>query len=300
MHRSARGLLTALVVLLLVPAAAVAATGPSEPSQGLPGWSAGPARQGVGFFRVAGSRRVREVQRLLVRSGYRPGVVDGRFGPRTEAAVLEFQFRHGLRRSGIVGSRTLLLLRSRARAGWPAGWAAGPVRRGSGYSRADGSDRVRELQSRLNRLGYHSGPVDGLFGPRTERAVLRFQRRHHLEVDGVVGMHTLRSLGLLHPAASRPRAGSPAPRGQAPAAPRPTVEHRHGPEHLPTGLVLAILAAIGLIAAAVSYARTEQRLRKSRQRAAQRALAEHRRRVHARHEAAAQGRSAVRRGDDHD
>jgi peptidoglycan/LPS O-acetylase OafA/YrhL len=63
--------------------------------------------------------------------------------------------------------------------------------------------------------------------------------------------------------------------------------------------VLAILAAIGLIAAAVSYARTEQRIRRSRQRAAQRALAEHPRRVHV-HEAAARGRTPVRRGDDHD
>ena len=55
-------------------------------------------------------------------------------------------------------------------AAMPEGWSAGPVHRWTGYHRAGGSRRVRELQRRLNRLGYRAGPVDGLFGPRTERA----------------------------------------------------------------------------------------------------------------------------------
>ena len=34
---------------------------------------------------------------------------------------------------------------------------------------------VRRLQERLRELGYDPGPSDGLFGPRTEGAVLSFQ-----------------------------------------------------------------------------------------------------------------------------
>jgi len=121
---------------------------PSEPRAALPpirsieGWSAGAARRGLGFVRPSGSKRVREVQRLLVRIGYRPGRIDGRFGPRTEAAVLAFQYKHGFARTGVVASRTLRALRLRA--GLPA-----PVRQG---------------QRKPNAHGHRVGPVQAVLG----------------------------------------------------------------------------------------------------------------------------------------
>ncbi len=50
---------------------------------------------------------------------------------------------------------------------------------------------VKKLQRSL-----HVSPVDGVFGRITLRAVRRFQRRHGLTVDGVVGPLTRRALGL--------------------------------------------------------------------------------------------------------
>jgi peptidoglycan hydrolase-like protein with peptidoglycan-binding domain/DNA invertase Pin-like site-specific DNA recombinase len=78
------------------------------------GWSAGPIRLGTGFHRPGGSRRVREVQRRLVQLGYRPGPVDGLFGPRTRAATRWFQYKHGLRVTGRVTRSTLTVLRARS------------------------------------------------------------------------------------------------------------------------------------------------------------------------------------------
>ena len=78
-----------------------------------------------------------------------------------------------------------------------ADWSAGPVARGTGYTRAEGSRRVREVQRRLRSLGYHPGPVDGLYGPRTERAARRFQEARRLRADAVVGPRTL--AGAAHP-----------------------------------------------------------------------------------------------------
>jgi peptidoglycan hydrolase-like protein with peptidoglycan-binding domain len=39
-------------------------------------------------------------------------------------------------------------------------------------------------------------PADGVYGPRTRRAVMAFQRVHGLIVDGIVGPQTLSALGL--------------------------------------------------------------------------------------------------------
>jgi peptidoglycan hydrolase-like protein with peptidoglycan-binding domain len=57
---------------------------------------------------------VREVQRRLTGLGYRPGPVDGLFGPRTEAAARWFQYKHGLPTTGRINQVTLEVLRARS------------------------------------------------------------------------------------------------------------------------------------------------------------------------------------------
>lgn len=55
-------------------------------------------------------------------------------------------------------------------------------------------EAVREVQRRLNDLGYAAGTVDGVYGPRTEAAVRAFQGRSRLGADGVVGPRTWAAL----------------------------------------------------------------------------------------------------------
>jgi hypothetical protein len=61
---------------------------------------------------------------------------------------------------------------------WKQG-AAQPRGGGGGYDPA-----VAALQSRLNALGYDAGRVDGRMGPRTQRAILAYQRSNGLPADG--------------------------------------------------------------------------------------------------------------------
>ena len=49
---------------------------------------------------------------------------------------------------------------------------------------------VRDLQEALKALGYDPGPVDGIFGTKTESAVKTFQQAREIAVDGVVGRVT--------------------------------------------------------------------------------------------------------------
>jgi peptidoglycan hydrolase-like protein with peptidoglycan-binding domain len=54
---------------------------------------------------------------------------------------------------------------------------------------------VAALQVALRALHHYSGAIDGLRGAGTKGAVRRFQRSHHLPVDGVAGPRTRRALG---------------------------------------------------------------------------------------------------------
>ena len=54
---------------------------------------------------------------------------------------------------------------------------------------------VKQVQTRLIQLGYlPAGSADGSFGPATEKAVLAYQRKAGLKVDGIVGRMTIASL----------------------------------------------------------------------------------------------------------
>src|SRR4051794_18153491 len=57
------------------------------------------------------------------------------------------------------------------------------------------SANTAALQVALKALHRYHGPIDGVAGPGTKRAVRGFQRRHHLTVDGVAGPRTRRALG---------------------------------------------------------------------------------------------------------
>lgn len=56
--------------------------------------------------------------------------------------------------------------------------------------RGSTGQEVRTLQQFLKQQGYDPGPADGIFGPRTQRAVEAYQRERGLTPDGIVGPQT--------------------------------------------------------------------------------------------------------------
>lgn len=62
--------------------------------------------------------------------------------------------------------------------------ASAPLRRGSR------GDAVKQLQGNLIMLGYLNDRADGIFGAKTEAAVVKYQARNSLAADGVAGSAT--------------------------------------------------------------------------------------------------------------
>lgn len=54
--------------------------------------------------------------------------------------------------------------------------------------------KIASVQRRLSELGFEPGPVDGLIGPRTRKAVSDFQRANSLTPDGRLNAKTLNAL----------------------------------------------------------------------------------------------------------
>jgi hypothetical protein len=104
-------------------------------------------------------------------------VVDGIFGPKTAAAVRDFQSENGLEVDGKVGDQT-----------WPALIIE--------VSTGSTGDAVRAVQSQLHSRSGGWLTIDGIFGPDTDSVVRSFQSFCELQIDGIVGPHTWNALTL--------------------------------------------------------------------------------------------------------
>ncbi|MCU1362011.1 MAG: putative cell wall hydrolase [Ilumatobacteraceae bacterium] len=110
----------------------------------------------------------------------------GEFCSQTTDALQAFQRARGLRVSEFCDEHCWKAL---VEASWKLGdrmlLLTSPNLRG---------DDVTELQSRLTRLGFDCGRVDGILGPNTATALSEFQANCGLPADGVCGHDTVRAL----------------------------------------------------------------------------------------------------------
>ncbi|MDO8361592.1 MAG: peptidoglycan-binding protein [Actinomycetota bacterium] len=131
---------------------------------------------------------MRDLQRRLGAAGFPPatGAEAGCFCASTQAAVLAFQTARGLRGDGVCDENTWTAL---VEASWKFGdrslFLTSPNLRG---------DDVAELQSRLARLGFDCGRVDGILGPRTAKALEDFQSNCGVTADAVCGGETVKAI----------------------------------------------------------------------------------------------------------
>ena len=65
-----------------------------------------------------------------------------------------------------------------------------------GYNHLRPDQVVVDVQTQLQADGYYAGPIDGVLGPQTRRAISAFQVDHGLAVTSAVDEPTLATLGL--------------------------------------------------------------------------------------------------------
>ncbi len=134
--------------------------------------------------------QVEDVQRRLTALGLHADDDAGTFGPGTLEAVRAFQQDRGLAADGVVGDDTWhALVGASYRLGDRVLYPTQPPLHG---------DDIRELQRRLNRLGFDCGFDDGVYGEQTTSAVREFQLNTGTLVDGIAGPQTFGLLARLH------------------------------------------------------------------------------------------------------
>ena len=130
---------------------------------------------------------VKDLQTKLKKLGYYSGTVDSTFGSGTYAAVRAFQKKYNLTADGVAGSETLKKLDSAYK-------NANSDKDDDSLRMGDSGSAVKDLQTKLKKLGYYSGTVDSTFGSGTYAAVKAFQKKYNLTADGVAGSETLKKL----------------------------------------------------------------------------------------------------------
>ena len=170
----------------------------------------------------ASADQVKELQRQLASRGFYQGAIDGVAGAKTRAALRNFQVQQGIATEGGLNAQT----RDSLGLDWdrqPVKGSEEPERavtrgntdttmrgqaNGRGTAPQDGaqpgqprsgsdarhvqlstltSDQTKEVQERLQELGYYQGSIDGVMGAGTRAAMTRyFQRQAQLASQGMV------------------------------------------------------------------------------------------------------------------
>ena len=130
---------------------------------------------------------VKDLQTKLKKLGYYDAYVDGDYGDTTVAAVKAFQKKYNLTADGIAGKETLKKLDSVYE-------NANSAKDDDSLRMGDSGSAVKDLQTKLKKLGYYDGTVDSTFGSGTYAAVRAFQKKYNLTADGVAGSETLKKL----------------------------------------------------------------------------------------------------------
>jgi peptidoglycan hydrolase-like protein with peptidoglycan-binding domain len=137
---------------------------------------------------------VEEIQKELARRGFYEGSSDGVYGPKTDAAIRDFEHLAGLKPSGEPNEALLRkITQSTARAPTPAA-----VRSNDPIAELLApSKQVKAVQRVLADFGYGQINPSGVLDPETQAAIQSFERERKLPITGQISDRLTRELTVL-------------------------------------------------------------------------------------------------------
>ncbi len=133
-----------------------------------------------------------EIQRELTRRGFYDGPADGVYGPKTDAAIRDFEQAAGLRASAEPGETLLAAItRSNVKAK-PVETARDPI-----AALLAPSGRTIAVQRALIEFGYGPLAANGTYDAATRSAIERFERARKRPITGQITDQLVRDLAVL-------------------------------------------------------------------------------------------------------
>ena len=166
------------------PPPGAVAKGPSLISRARP--AEAPAR--------ARAETIAEIQRELAKRGFYDGAADGVYGPKTDAAIRDFEQAAGLKPSADPNETLLAAI---VRSTVKAKTAAPSARPDPIAELLAPSRRITAVQRALSDYGYGQIKPTGIYGPETRIAIERFERDRKLPVTGQISDRLTRELAAM-------------------------------------------------------------------------------------------------------
>ncbi len=144
---------------------------------------------------------ISDIQRELARKGFYDGAIDGVHGPKTDAAMRDFEQATGLRpgsEPNDVFLRALQRSSVKASSASPASPAAAAPRHDPIADLiAPPTAKVISVQRALVDYGYGQFRPNGQAGPETKEAIERFEKARKMPVTGQITPRLVRELSAL-------------------------------------------------------------------------------------------------------
>ena len=142
---------------------------------------------------------IADIQRELARRNYYDGVVDGRYGPRTDASVRDFEQASGMKASTEPNEALLAAIK---RANTKPAKAPSGLRPAAQQAHLEpaadaAAKRVLAIQRALAEYGYGQIKPTGTVDPDTKAAIERFERERRLPITGQVSDRFTRELAAV-------------------------------------------------------------------------------------------------------
>jgi peptidoglycan hydrolase-like protein with peptidoglycan-binding domain len=143
---------------------------------------------------------VADIQRELTRRGFYDGVVDGRYGPRTDASIRDFEQAAGLKPSTAPDEALLRAIQRstvRSKAGLRPPAPIPPAKPDPIGDMIAPSKQVVAVQRALSEFGYGQIKPTGIVDPETQSAIQKFERERKLPVTGQLSHRVVRELASI-------------------------------------------------------------------------------------------------------